>query len=200
MDDKEVEMLNYSRRQYDDVLDWYNSADSKAQVILAINGGFIAFVSGTVFAKPDDLISIVDEFNSITWILVILMVVSLITSIGASIYCLWSRICTGKELRKKIDDETRAYSLDANILDNRYAPSLTSFFLFIEHLDPKIFENTLKSVDTEYEIAALAGQIRALSRNVKVKHLAVNIGFAMTSIALITFFMVAVSYVLEVAK
>ena len=47
--------LEYTRRVYESVLGWYKSADSKAQVILAIDGAFVAFLTGTIFVKPDDL-------------------------------------------------------------------------------------------------------------------------------------------------
>ncbi len=41
-----IEQLEYTRRLYDNVLSWYKSADSKAQVIIAIDGGCHLHVIG----------------------------------------------------------------------------------------------------------------------------------------------------------
>jgi hypothetical protein len=45
IDDK----LNYAQSLYTNVLDWYRSAESKAQVLLAIDGTFLAFLTGLIF-------------------------------------------------------------------------------------------------------------------------------------------------------
>lgn len=60
--------LEYAQRLYESVLDWYNSADSKAQVVLAIDAGFLAFLTSTVFSEPDKLRVIFVEFNWVTWL------------------------------------------------------------------------------------------------------------------------------------
>lgn len=197
MTDKNTVRLNYTRRLHDNILNWYRNADTKAQVILAIDGGFIAFVSGTAFARPADLISIVEKFNTGTWIFIVLMIFTLSGSIGASIYCLWSRIYSEQELRKIIGKATLAYSSETGN-SNSYAPSVTNFFQFIERMDVNKLETTLKAVDEDYELAALTSQIHILSGNVRVKHLAVNAGFILTSIALLMFFLVAGSYMFAV--
>jgi hypothetical protein len=40
LNDKKSPALEYSRRTFDGVLEWYKNADSKAQVILTIDGAF----------------------------------------------------------------------------------------------------------------------------------------------------------------
>ena len=60
--------LEYSRRLYDDVLDWYKSADSKAQVVLAIDTAFLAFLTSAIFSEPDKLRAILAVFSWITWL------------------------------------------------------------------------------------------------------------------------------------
>ena len=197
MSAKDVEQLNYTRRLYDNVLDWYKSADSKAQVILAIDGGFIAFVSSTVFVNPGDLKIILGAFSPITWSALAIMIISLVGSIGASIYCLWSRIYSEKEIRKFIDDEVEKASVTSNE-SGGYPPSVSYFFQFIEHLDLEIFGSTIRKVDSQFELKALTSQIHILSGNVRDKHFAVNMGFALTSLSLIMFFAVAGSYTLTI--
>ena len=105
------ENLEYTRRLYDNVLDWYKNADTKAQVVLAINGGFITFVGSSVFKQAKEVKSLFDSFDCVTWIILALMIASLIGSIGTAIYCLWSRIYSEKNLRKIIEDALKNVAL-----------------------------------------------------------------------------------------
>src|SRR4051812_28210859 len=43
----------YARRVYDRVMDWYKVAETKAQLVLTVNGVFITIGFGIVSAKPD---------------------------------------------------------------------------------------------------------------------------------------------------
>lgn len=105
--------LEYSRRLYDDILGWYKSADSKAQVVLAIDTAFLAFLTSTIFSEPDRLRAIIAIFSWITWLNLALMLLSLIVSIGASIFCVWSRIYSLKEVQQIIRKaESRHQYLD----------------------------------------------------------------------------------------
>jgi hypothetical protein len=47
--------LAYLRNCYAAVLDWYKVADSKAQLIVTLNGLVITVVTGTALASPDEL-------------------------------------------------------------------------------------------------------------------------------------------------
>ena len=191
------ENLEYARRLYDNVLDWYKNADTKAQVILAINGGFITFVGSSVFKKAEEVKSVFGFFDSLTWIILAFMIASLIGSIGAAIYCLWSRIYSEKNLRKIIEDALKKYPPTGQEPD-RYPPSISCFFQFFERLEKAKFRETLQSVDPKFEIKALTNQIHILSRNVRKKHFAVNIGFMLVAATLIMFFAMAVSYLSKV--
>ena len=197
MTDNNTRHLEYTRRLYDNVMDWYRNADAKAQVILAIDGGFIAFVSSTIFAKPDELRPVLDAFVPVTWLILVLMMVSLLGSIGTSIYCLWSRIYSGKEIQAIIRDAT-VKAFPAEQSTECYPPSIVYFFQFIERLDKDRFVKTLEAVDPQFELESLTNQIYILSGNVRKKHFAVNLGFVLVAIALIMFFGVAGSYMLVV--
>ncbi len=90
---KEVpEALEYARRLYDDVLGWYHSADTKAQVLLGLDGAFLAFLAAAAFQKSDDLGKLIHGFSLWTWMLLVTMGVTLLMSMVAAVYCLWSRI------------------------------------------------------------------------------------------------------------
>jgi hypothetical protein len=182
--------LEYSRRLYDDVLDWYKSADSKAQVVLAIDTAFLAFLTNTIFSEPDKLRAILAVFSWVTWLNLTLMLLSLIVSIGSAVFCVWSRIYSLKEVKQIIKKaESRCQDPD------KYPPeTIMWFFQFIEVLDQKKFQATLESTEEEFELKVLAEEIYILSRNVRKKHLAVNIGFGFAALSLIFFVIAAVSY------
>jgi hypothetical protein len=135
--------LEYAQRLYESVLDWYKSADSKAQVVLAIDAGFLAFLTSTVFSEPDKLRAILAEFNWLTWLTLTLMLLSLIVSIGSSIACIWSRTYSANEVKriiKKAELECRD--------SNTYPPDkIMWFFQFIEGLNQQKFQATLESIE-----------------------------------------------------
>lgn len=188
--------IEYTRRLYQNVLDWYQNADAKAQVVLAIDGGLVAFISSTVFTKPEDIKAVIFALTGGTWALLICMVISLAVSMGASIYCLWARIYPEQKLKEFIDravEKAKVSGAD----DRYYPPTMSCFFQFIERLEKEKFRETLRSADAEFEIKALASQIHILSGNVRKKHFAVNIGFMFAAAALAFFFISAASYALK---
>src|SRR5688572_10570160 len=75
--------VEYARRLYDDVLGWYRSAESKAQIVLGIDGAFLAFLTGAIFTKPDELNAKIQAFSPWTCTLLGLMTVCLLTSVAA---------------------------------------------------------------------------------------------------------------------
>ena len=188
------EKIEYSRHLYQNVLDWYDNADSKAQVVLAIDGGLVAFISSTTFSKPDDIKLIINAATPVTFWLLAAMVISLMVSMGAAIYCLWARIYSAKKL-KKIIDKAISKAQVSEFGNAPYPPSISCFFQFIERLDKDKFRETLNSINPNFEIKALANQIHILSKNVRKKHFAVNIGFVFSLTALVLFFLSSISYV-----
>ncbi|NJN90397.1 MAG: hypothetical protein HC878_08495 [Leptolyngbyaceae cyanobacterium SL_5_14] len=187
--------LEYAQRLYESVLDWYKSADSKAQVVLAIDAGFLAFLTSTVFSEPDKLRATLAEFNWVTWLTLTLMLLSLIGSIGSSIVCIWSRMYSSNEVKRII----KKAELDFQDT-NTYPPEkIMWFFQFIEGLNQQKFQATLESIEEEFEIKVLAEEIYILSKNVREKHFIVNIGFGFAALSLILFVVAAVSYLSSVA-
>lgn len=181
--------VEYVRRLYDDVRRWYDNADTKAQIVLAIDGAFLAFLTGAIFAKPGDLRAIVGSFSSLTWSLLALMVLCLIASVISAIWCLWSRIYSVRKLREFIADAQRAKAGPA-----QFAPKVMWFFQMVANLEQSQFRASLEAVDVSFEIEAMASEIQILSRNVRTKHRAVNAGFVLSATTLIVFFFAGLSY------
>ncbi len=66
--------LDYSRRLYGNIHDWYKNADTKARILLTLAGVFLSFLTSTAFTKKNDLDSILELFGLETWILLSFMV------------------------------------------------------------------------------------------------------------------------------
>ena len=175
----------YARRLYDDVLGWYVNADTKAQVVLTIDGAFLAFITSAIFGKPDDLKDLVERFSPLTWSLLTSMTACLIGSIVSALNCLRSRIYTSAELAALIGQPEDGGS---------YPPERMWFFQFVGALNDVRFLSTLRHVDAGFEIEAMAAQAQLLSRNVHEKHRAVNRGFVLGGATLVLFFLAGLSY------
>jgi len=181
--------LDHARRLFDNCTDWYKSADSKAQVLLTLDGAFVTFLTGSVFGKPGDAAQVINKFGSETWILLALMCAAMTFSIFSAICCLWSRTFPQRELKERI----------ANAAPDKdgYPAQVMWFFQFIHKLDPEIFTKQLLNTDEQFAIKVLASQILELSRTVLKKHSWINLGFASAAISLIVFVGVLVSYVMR---
>ena len=184
---------------YDNVTDWYKSADTKAHVILGIDGVFIAFLTSSVFSKQNEIQTIIRTVHPITWLLLGIMICCVFGSTVASICCLWSRVYSKSEVKSFIDDAVK--KAQKNGYDpSFYPPSVMWFFQHIDGLDDKKFLNTIRSADDMFECDALAINVLKLARNVRVKHSAVNVGFTLIGLALFLLFCAATSHIIFLIK
>lgn len=186
--------VEYARKLYDDVRGWYASADGKAQVILAIDGAFLAFFTGALFSKPADITLLMNALPAESWVLLVLSGVCLLVSVSLAILCLWSRTYSARErndfVRKATEENGGSELLPASTM---------WFFQFVAAHDKKTFLRTLEAVDATFELRSLASQIHILSTNVHRKHALVNAGFILAGATLVSFFLAGVGYVLHLA-
>ncbi len=173
--------LQYSRRLYAETLDWYRNADTKAQVLLTVDGAFLAFVTTAVFKAPSALLPVVTRFGSETWLTLGLMTASLAGSIVSAQLSLWSRGVIG---RPRSSPEPSAGTI--------------AFFEDIRRLNAESLRRVLHNVDEALEIDALAAGLHVLSSNVAKKHRWVNIGFVLAGATLFWFLAASVSYIFRV--
>ena len=181
--------LDYARRLFERIIDWYKTADSKAQIILTLDGAFLTFLTTSVFKNPDELSRIIQRFNFFTWLFLVLMCVCLIVSIISALMCLWSRVWLVSKRDAVLVNEKRRIR-DAE----KYSPNVMLFFKTISWLDHDKFQSQLADVDEEFEIKALASQSYLLSKRVTAKHLLVNLGFILSGASLIFFLAGGMSY------
>lgn len=179
----------YARNLFANVISWYGSADTKAQVVLTLDGAFLAFLTGTVFAKPDDLEETLARFTPLTWWLLGAMALCLAASIACALLCLWSRLYWKSRSADRMD-EYKVVAEDAAT----YVPERSWFFQDVRRLDPEQLVLWLEKADPGFELRALAAQAHELSRNVAKKHAWVNGGFVFAGCALVLFLAAGASY------
>jgi hypothetical protein len=190
MSDSEISAsLDYTRRLFERIIDWYKTADSKAQIILTLDGVFLTFLTTSVFKNPDELSRIIQRFNFFTWLFLALMCVCLIVSIISALMCLWSRVWLFSKRDAVLVNEKKRLK-DAK----KYSPNVMLFFKTISWLDHDKFQSQLADVNEEFEIKALASQSYLLSKRVNAKHLLVNLGFVLSGASLIFFLAGGISY------
>jgi ABC-type uncharacterized transport system fused permease/ATPase subunit len=185
IDDK----LKYAQGLYKDVLDWYRSAESKAQVLLAIDGTFLAFLTGSIFTEPD---KIKRTIGWETWFLLGLMSLFLVCSIISALLCLWSRIDLLAIHIKMPNDEKP----DTSKVET-YESDVMWFFQKISYLKKDRFLSSILKVDKYFTIQALANESFVLSKNVSKKHFWVDLGFFFIVITLILFLSAGISYLVR---
>jgi len=182
--------VDYSRRLFELVINWYNNADSKAQIILTLDGAFLTVLTSSILGNPDDAGKIIGRFGPDTWLFLILMCLCLVGSIVSALICLLSRIF----LLPKRDSVLRRERARVETAET-YSPNVMLFFQSVSWLDHDKFQEQLKTVDKEFEVEALASQIHHLSKRVSTKHKAVNYGFVFAGATLVFFLAVGISYV-----
>ena len=99
--------LAYSNLLFANIVDWYRNADSKAQIILTLDGALIAFLTTSIFRKPGELSEITRSLTLRTWLLLTAMCVCLVGSIISALMCLWSRVFLGIKRDSVLGQERR---------------------------------------------------------------------------------------------
>jgi len=182
--------LEYARRLFESVTGWYENADRKAQVLLGIDGAFLAFLTSSAFGKPDEVTKLVKVFGLHTWILLILMCGTFTMSIISAICCLWSRVYS----KSRLDEWWKQLGIEKHKAET-YRPEVMWFFQLVTELDKDHFTDRLLVVDQQFEARVLASQIFELSRNVLRKHRWLNWGFTLAGTSLVLFMLAMASYV-----
>jgi hypothetical protein len=184
--------VDYARRLYDNVLSWYHNADSKAQVILGLDGAFLAFLTASAFQKPEDVGVLLAALLLETRVLLGLMALTLILSIGAAILCIWSRLILDPKGAVAEILKQKGETAD------RYPPEVMWYFQHIAKVPQPALLRTLRGVDDSFEVEALSAQVSILSGIVQKKHMFVNAGFVLAGMTLVLFVVAAWSYVSRV--
>lgn len=186
--------LAYSRRLYGNIVDWYKNAETKAQILLSLDGIFVSLLVASLFRDPAAAGPILDEFGYETWVAVATVVIAMASSVVCALMCLISRIMPRSEI------EGRYPEVLADARSPTYPPEVMWFFQTISRLDEEEFCEQTMQVTHEIETRALASQNFLLSGKVLKKHIWVNWGFAFAALGLISLLISGGSYVLRVGS
>jgi hypothetical protein len=172
---------------------WYQAAEIKAQVVLAIDGALLALLSGSLLGSRDDVARTVAVFGPETWVLLAGMTVAFALSIVCAVRCLVAR-----GLRRKwVEEAFGRYRVDPTQAAT-YAPEVTSFFLYLAALRSEPFTERMWTVDPPFVLRALASDRVRFATNVLHKHQWVNAAFICTALGLGFFLGLGVSYLVRV--
>src|SRR5215210_7004418 len=93
----EAASLEYAHRLYANVLSWYQSADTKAQVLLALDGVFLGLLAQGFVTEPERLRVALKVMGPATWTCLAAMTACLIGSIACAVLCLVPRTRKGQQ-------------------------------------------------------------------------------------------------------
>jgi hypothetical protein len=185
---------DYVCRLFDDVKDWYKNADFKAQILLTLDGVFLAFLMSMMTMKKEDLDKIVAQFNFYTWGFLALTAACLTLTIILAIRCLWARILSQKVIDRNLAQLERE-SMDRKI----YLSKKMWYFQYISQYETEEFQEDLLEVDKELKIRAMGSQIRWTSKEAVKKYRSINYAFLFAGLSLIFFLATGVSYIAAIA-
>jgi len=144
--------VNYPNLLFANVVDWYKSADLKAQVILTLDGALVAFLTTSIFKGPSEVSLLIQRFTTRTWLLLLAMCLCLVGSIISALMCLWSRIFLGVKRDSVLGREKKRITAGVK----RYPPSVALFFKTISWLDHDKFQEQLLTTDAHRYIRMLS--------------------------------------------
>jgi hypothetical protein len=172
----EVE-VEYVRRVYGSTREWYMVAETKAQLLLAVNGAFVTIIFGVLFSKNGDIRSGAGHFGLETWIFLSVSVLALVSAIACAALCLWS-------LHGNAAKELAHLGVDPGD-PSSYRAEVLWYFGHLAHLQPDAAIEMLRRADRGFEMRALSYNAVDLASKVLRKHRWVNSGWALTALSLI---------------
>jgi len=182
--------LAFSREVYASTMDWYKVADSKGQLLLALNGVYITVLSSVTIASSQQLVKIRTSLPLVTGVLLAATAVATATSILMAVACLYSRLSDARTLQavSERDEQGRL----------RYRPAVLYWFGTIARMDRGIGQAMLRSADEAFELAAVTEDLFLLAPKVMAKHRWANLGWVAAGISLLLLLAAVVSAVIAI--
>jgi Pycsar effector protein len=169
--------VEYLRHMYAMTRSWYTAAETKAQLLLAVNGLFVTVLFGILFGNSGDHHLGAAKIRHWTWALISFSVAALVIAIICAALCLWS-------LHGRAKAEFDGFEVDPEDPDS-FPPEVLWYFGHVAHLERDAAKERLRSVGRRFEIETLSYHVVDLAHKVLRKHRYVNAGWAFTALALI---------------
>ena len=176
----------YIRRVYASTREWYAVAETKAQLLLTVNGAFVTILYGVLFGKLGDIRAVTARFGPETWTFFGVAVAALMSALACAAGCLWSFHGRAKEefayLGVNPDDPAT------------YRPEVLWYFGHLARLRLDAVVETLRKADQNFEAETLSYNVVDLSVKVLRKHRLANVGWALTALSLIALIAAGTSF------
>jgi hypothetical protein len=186
--------LAFSRAVYTSTLDWYKVADSKGQLLLTLNGVYIAVLSSATIASSQNLVKLHSSLPPVTWFLLAGAAAATAISILMAISSLYSRLSDTR--LDKIRESFTERDAQGGV---RYRPAALYWFGTIARvgdMDRDIGLKMLQSADEAFELSAVTEDLFLLAPRVLAKHRLVNWGWVAAGASLLLLLAAAVSAVI----
>jgi hypothetical protein len=183
--------LAFSREVYASTLDWYKVADSKGQLLLALNGVYITVLSSVTIASSQNMVKLRTSLPPVTWFLLVGAAVATAVSILMAIAGLYSRLSN-----TRLDESIKERDPRGG---NRYRPAALYWFGTIARVadvDPSTGLRMLRSADEAFELSAVTEDLFQLASKVLAKHRYVNKGWVAAGASLLFLLAAAASTVI----
>jgi hypothetical protein len=180
------DQLEFVHKIHSDALDWYKTAERKAEILLGLIGTFVALASGVILIKPDDMRSVVSTFNTIVWAGLALTFSAMLFALFAAYQCLKSRMKRAKPVPT------------LNQPGTMYPEEEMLFFQHHARHEQDRLSDSLIHLDKVREIEIYSSQIIALSKNVVLKHRWINKGLQAVVLCILLMIATTVIYLSQI--
>jgi Family of unknown function (DUF5706) len=176
---------------YHDRLEWFRDVQTRAQVLLTIDGIFTGFLTGTLLGKANDVRAVVDHFGPETWAFLLVMGLAL----GLSL------LLTVAALNPRLSKRQVTAMMRKKRSQNPYPADVMWWFMLVSRLaDSDRYIDELVNAPADLKDRALAFEVYSLGKHLEFKFAKVRTAFRCTSIALIAFLATGGSYLYHVAR
>ena len=182
----------YLRDLAADLRYWYSSAESKAQLVLTVNGVFVTFLTTAALAGRDQITRATAGFGPETWTALSGMSASLALAIFSAVACLASRGLSAARLRRRLQDLAVEPGIAAT-----YPPEIAAFFHHLSALRPGQYADRIMTASPDFLTRALASDIIEFAPYIVAKHRWVNRAFIFTGLTLAFFLCTGISYLIR---
>ncbi|MGW3108278.1 hypothetical protein [Streptomyces sp. NPDC001100] len=158
-------------------MDWYKVAETKAQIILTVNGLLVTIFFGITAQSltADNLRTKISGAEA--WFFLFVSTCAVLGSVTCAVACLWSRHGANSQatfVQLGVDPED----------PHTYKPEVLWYFGDIANLPISPAMDLISQADIEFEIKALSYNVVHLSRVVLRKHRYLNAGWVLTAVAI----------------
>ncbi|MFE0252752.1 hypothetical protein [Streptomyces sp. NPDC059010] len=169
----------YVRLVYAQAIDWYKVAESKAQIILTVNGVLVTIFFGLNAQILADEPRLAKISGVETWCFLFASTLAVLGAVTCATACLWSR-------HGKNSKGTFALLGVNPDQPHTYCPEVLWYFGDLANLQMEPAAALISRADAQFEVAALSYNVVHLGRVVLRKHRFLNTGWALTATAIVS--------------